>query len=129
MRVGSSALAGVLAAVIISAIPAAAGAQPSSTRTYDIPAGSLAQALNRFAQASGSVLSADAMLTRDKTTAGVTGAHTNEGALTILLRGTGLSAAPDGSGGFVIRVAAQAPSPISAPARPPATENEGPLLL
>lgn len=79
--VGSSALA-------IDASPARAHI---SAQAYDIPAGSVADALNTLADESGAQLLYDAALTRHLMTSGVSGKRTLDGALRELLGGTGLT--------------------------------------
>ncbi len=104
----------LLAGCLPLAIPAHAQPQAASAvRDYALPAGPLGAAIARFSEASGAVLSADSALIRGKQTAGVTGRHSAEQALAILLRGTGLRAAPDGAGGFILQ---PAPQPAAQPA-------------
>jgi len=62
-----------------------------SSQRFDIPAGSLARALNRLATRAGLALSYDPALTAGKTTGGLRGEHTPAEALQRLLAGTGLS--------------------------------------
>ena len=61
-------------------------------RSYNIPAGNLDQALNRFASASGILLSVDATLTEGKRSAGLQGRYGVESGLERLLMGSGLMA-------------------------------------
>lgn len=61
-------------------------------RAYNIPAGSLDQALNRFASASGILLSVDATLTEGKRSAGLQGQYAVRAGLERLLAGSGLVA-------------------------------------
>src|SRR3546814_4289998 len=65
-------------------------AQATPERRYDIPAGPLAQALNRFADESGFQLVYGTEVTQDARTGGVVGTYTPEQALRRLLRSTGL---------------------------------------
>ncbi|SFS29013.1 TonB-dependent siderophore receptor [Pseudomonas sp. NFACC42-2] len=61
-------------------------------RAYNIPAGSLDQALNQFASASGILLSVDASLTQGKRTTGLQGSYGVGSGLERLLAGSGLVA-------------------------------------
>lgn len=61
-------------------------------RAYNIPAGSLDQALNQFASASGILLSVDASLTQGKRTPGLQGSYGVGSGLERLLAGSGLVA-------------------------------------
>ncbi|QDG57965.1 TonB-dependent siderophore receptor [Pseudomonas sp. NIBRBAC000502773] len=61
-------------------------------RAYNIPAGSLDQALNQFASASGILLSVDASLTQGKRTTGLLGSYGVGSGLERLLAGSGLVA-------------------------------------
>ncbi|WP_260929485.1 hypothetical protein [Novosphingobium sp. 9] len=55
-------------------VPGIAAAQSQNgARAYDIPAGSLTDALNRFAEQSGIQLTYEAALTQDRTTSGLRG--------------------------------------------------------
>lgn len=67
-----------------------AWAQEQSPRPFDIPAGPLASALNRFADETSLQLVYDTKLAEGLTTAGVSGTYTVEQALTVMLAGTGL---------------------------------------
>lgn len=66
-------------------------AQATATRSYAIPAGPLAPALNSFADDSGLQLVYSAELAADTQTGGVQGSYTPEQALRILLAGSGIS--------------------------------------
>ncbi|WP_213980968.1 TonB-dependent receptor [Sphingomonas sp. dw_22] len=83
------AAAGTIAIDAGIAVPA--HAQAAGEHRYDIPAGPLAMALNRFAEESGLQLSYDAALTQGRTTPGVQGALSPADALSRLLAGTGLT--------------------------------------
>lgn len=105
-------------AVATMALPHGAYAQTASeppshadTRYFDVPAGPLDEALNRFAGIAGINLSYDAALLGERQTQGLSGQYAIETALDILLIGTGLRAVPLGDGGYVLR---QAPTPASA---------------
>lgn len=91
-----TALAGVVVLGLPSAPAAAAPdtvleAQAAETRTYDIPAGPLASALNRFADESGLQLVYDADLAKGLRTNGVSGAMTAEETLRRIIAGTKLT--------------------------------------
>ncbi len=66
-------------------------AQVTTTRSYAIPAGPLAAALNSFADDSGLQLVYSAELAANTQTSGVQGSYTPEQALRILLAGSGIS--------------------------------------
>lgn len=94
---GATAIATVLSMFAFGAdAPAAAHvsmppeALAAAVRTYQIPAGSIALALNRLADANGIQLVYKSRLTRDMETRGLSGAYTLEEALDHLLAGTGL---------------------------------------
>ncbi|WP_339533069.1 TonB-dependent siderophore receptor [Pseudomonas mucidolens] len=74
-------------------------------RQYDIPAGNLDQALNRFASASGILLSVDATLTDGKRSPGLQGRYATGPGLERLLAGSGLVAAHS-QGGWSIEALA-----------------------
>lgn len=82
-------------------VPTLVQAQESAggaLRQYNIPAGSLDQALNRFASASGILLSVDASLTSGKRSPGLQGRYATGPGLERLLAGSGLVALQAGSG-------------------------------
>ncbi|GBR01719.1 ligand-gated channel [Gluconacetobacter liquefaciens] len=70
---------------------AAPAAQAASRQSYDIPAGPLAIALNRFSETSNIQLVYDASLTRNLPSPGLRGTMTPVDALSRLLAGSGLS--------------------------------------
>ena len=74
-------------ALAIDASPARAHV---SDQAYEIPAGSVADALNTLADKTGAQLLYDAALTRHLKTTGVSGTRSLDGALQQLLTGTGL---------------------------------------
>ncbi|MEC5397559.1 TonB-dependent receptor [Uliginosibacterium sp. H1] len=83
-------------------------------RRFNIPAGTLTSALNRFAEEAGVFLSAPAELTQGKASAGLSGSYTVEQGFGELLRGQGLEAVRQAGGSYALRVApgqsaAQAP--------------------
>jgi outer-membrane receptor for ferric coprogen and ferric-rhodotorulic acid len=70
--------------------------QAAEQREFDIPAGSLAGALNRFGQASQILLSYPAALTDGKTSPGLHGRHDLDSGLAILLSSSDLQAVRGG---------------------------------
>jgi iron complex outermembrane receptor protein len=92
-------------ALAIDASPARAHV---SDQAYEIPAGSVADALNTLADRSGAQLLYDAALTRHIRTSGVSGTRSLEGALRQLLIGTGLTYEIDPGAHSVSIVLAQA---------------------
>ena len=95
-----TALVGVLAITLSGAANAAPAAGASETvlqaqaaepRAYDIPAGPLAPALNRFADESGLQMVYDTALAAGQKSPGVTGTMTAAQALTRLLAGSGVT--------------------------------------
>ncbi|WP_331938561.1 TonB-dependent receptor [Methylosinus sp.] len=94
---GATAIATALSALVLGQeAPAIAHvAMPeaelsAAVRSYEIPPGSIAFALNRLADATGAQLVYKSRLTRDLTTRGLSGAFTLEDALDRLLAGTGI---------------------------------------
>lgn len=90
-----------------TAIPVAyaQAATAQASQAYDIPAGSLADALNRFAERSGVKLFYDASLTTGLTTPGLKGTFGPAEALSRLLAGTGLTYRQSGAGAFTLQQA------------------------
>ena len=84
----------------------------AATPAFDIPAGPLGAALDRFARVAGVNLSYDAKAVEGRGTRGLSGAHDVDAGLRILLDGSGL-AAVRAQGGFVLE-AAPAPAPAGA---------------
>ena len=85
-----------------SALPQAAlaaQAQPAAgARTYNIPAGSLRNALSTFAIAAGVNLSTQGVALDGLATPGLQGSHGTTAALQKLLQGSGLEVVEDGNG-------------------------------
>ncbi|HDR9588826.1 TPA: TonB-dependent receptor [Burkholderia stabilis] len=81
---------------------AAPAAQRAARRAFDIPAGSLEGALNRFGRDAGILLAFPAELTSGLTSGGVQGRFDVEGALDRLLAGTGLVALRQPGGGYTL---------------------------
>lgn len=71
-----------------------------SLRSYGIPAGSLSSVLSRFASEAQILLSADGQLTAGKQSPGLQGSFSADQGLARILRGSGLQAVADGSGGY-----------------------------
>jgi outer membrane receptor for ferric coprogen and ferric-rhodotorulic acid len=99
----------------------------SATRSYDIAAGPLGSALNQFGRATGAAISYDPAIVAGKTTRGLRGSHSPASAIAALLRGTGLQAQSDGSGGFVISLGRQVERrPVRQRATAPVATTEAP---
>lgn len=98
----------------LSAVPAfAQGAAPAgeTRRSFDIPAGTLDQALSRFGRQSGAQIAVNGELTAGLRSPGVSGLFGLNDALRALLVGTGLEALRDAGGEYTLRrQAAPAPS-------------------
>lgn len=95
------------AALAQSAVPAAEQARPAQERrSYDIPAGPLGEALARFARETGALLAATPEQVQGRTSPGVRGSFSTQGALDALLAGTGLQAVPNAQGQYVLVEAA-----------------------
>lgn len=100
-------LALALAALALAAPPAALAADaparpgPAAVR-YDIPAGSLDQVLNAYAQQAGVMIAIDGALTAGRRSAGLRGAYGLRDGFAAILAGSGLAAQAQG-GGYVLR--------------------------
>jgi iron complex outermembrane receptor protein len=79
-------------------------------QSYNIQAGPLAPALRSLASRANLLLTFTANQTDGKTTAGVSGQYTPQGALATLLTGTGLHAVQLDNGGYVLRSEPVAPA-------------------
>ncbi|WP_447725198.1 TonB-dependent receptor [Sphingomonas koreensis] len=101
----------VSAAAIALAMPVTAIAQVQTYR-FDIPAQDLASALRQFAQTSRQQVSFSGAVVRGMRSVPLQGAHSVDGALAILLRGTGLSVRRAGRV-LVIHKAEPAMTPVS----------------
>ncbi|WP_206243468.1 TonB-dependent siderophore receptor [Novosphingobium terrae] len=112
---GVASLLGAVGPVI--AAPALAQTANAS-QTYDIAAGPLGAALNRFGRAAHVPLSYDPALVSGKRTKGLHGAFAPAQALDQLLSGTELRHQSDGSGGFVILAGAAVTAPSPAHEQP-----------
>lgn len=97
------ALAIHLAAAGLVAIPTTALAQQASqqqVQQYDIPAGPVSSALNRFAAQAGIYISGAGELGEGRQSPGLQGQYGVDGGLQRLLEGTGLAAERQGDGGY-----------------------------
>lgn len=101
--------ASITAVVTLPSIAHAADAAPgtpatfAARKTYDIPAGSLDVALNRFGREAGILLSFPTELTKDLKTKGLQGSYNVQEALPLLLHGTDLVANIDGASAVIRR--------------------------
>lgn len=101
----------VLAAAVqilgLAAAPAFAQGNPPhvapAARAYDIPAGSLQTALNRFGREAGILLAFTPEQTANLTTTGLRGQYTVQGGLDKLLEGTGLGAVHENGSYLLVR--------------------------
>ncbi|WP_206742905.1 TonB-dependent receptor [Erythrobacter sp. SG61-1L] len=88
-------------ALMLAGSPANAKEQPA-TRDFNIPAQPLASALLDFSRVAGVAVSARSELTQNRNSPGVSGKHTAEKALQLLLTGTGLTYRTTPGGGYSI---------------------------
>jgi outer-membrane receptor for ferric coprogen and ferric-rhodotorulic acid len=87
-----------------SLLPAQAHAAETGTAVnFDIPAGSLDQALSRFGLQAGIQIAVNAELTSGRQSPGLSGKHGIADGLRQLLAGSGLEAVRDGSGEYTLR--------------------------
>lgn len=91
---------GALVAIPLLAVPHAALAQ--AARSYNIPAGTLEDTLNRFGRESGILLSFSTDTTAGLKSPGLQGSHTLRSGLDALLAGSGLQAAAQPNGSYVL---------------------------
>ena len=84
-----------------TALPAHAQQQTDAALQYDIPAGPLAPALNRYAQQAGVAISVDASRIQGLTTPGLRGRYQVDEGFRALLAGSGF-AATRSAGGYVL---------------------------
>lgn len=111
-----AALVACLAAGLATAtLPARAQSVQAAGR-YDIPAGPLDQALNRYAAQAGVLLAIDASLTAGKTSPGLAGTVTVDEGFRRLLDGTGLEVVKGEKGYGLRKAPAAQPAPIAQPA-------------
>jgi len=91
-----------------AAAPQAQAGARVATQAYAIPAGPLAPALRNLASSANMLLTFTEDQTSGKTTRGVSGRYTPAAALAALLAGSGLEAARQDNGGYLLR-----PAPVS----------------
>ncbi len=97
-------------AIALAALPFAAhAAQPVATqaasRTFNIPAGALGDALNQFARQAGITLASTPDQTQGKQSAGLQGSYSVEQGLHALLAGSGLQASSGDGSSFILQAA------------------------
>ncbi|WP_240933399.1 TonB-dependent receptor [Diaphorobacter sp. HDW4B] len=90
--------------------PSASPAAAEATRSYQIPAGSLQDVLNRLGRDAGLLLSFTEDQVQGLRSNGLQGRYTVNGALTAVLQGVGLEAVAQPQGGYVLRKRAEQPS-------------------
>jgi len=98
--------AAIIACSLGAVFPQLVWAQPAADAVnirFDIPAGPLDAALNRFGRQTGVLLSVDAAVTRDLSSPGVHGEQSVGAGLQQLLIGTGLEAVRAGDGSYSLR--------------------------
>lgn len=95
-------------------------------RRYDIPAGTLDQALNHYAAASGILLVIDGTLTKDRTSKGLHGLYTVRAGLSALLNDNGLEAVMQPNGSYALRKLPEVPLQNSAATLPAVTVSADP---
>lgn len=102
----ASCLAPAMAAggLLLSAAQASAA---EASRYYDIPAGSLREALNRFGHQANLLLSYPAEQASGRQTAGLQGHYSVDAGLALLLDGSGLQAVRLGNGSYTLRPVAE----------------------
>lgn len=88
------------------AIASAAQAQTAQAQMqYEVPAGPLAEALNRFAQQAGVAIVMDAAQVQGLQSPGLRGRHGVDAGFALLLQGTGLAIFDRGNGGYSLQPA------------------------
>ncbi|MDH0050632.1 TonB-dependent siderophore receptor [Comamonas terrigena] len=94
----------IACATALPALPALAQTSTAQAqRSYTIPAGTLASALNRLGRESGALISFAPDLVAGLQTSGAQGTQGVAQSLAALLAGTGLEAVPDASGAYALR--------------------------
>jgi iron complex outermembrane receptor protein len=94
--------AGAIVAVSSLAAPLGAHAQAAETRRYDIPAGTLEDVLGRFGRESHIMLSFRPEIASGMQSAGLKGSHTVRSGLDTLLAHTGIAAARQANGSYLL---------------------------
>lgn len=99
---------------LAQAAPAGAAAE-APRKSYDIPAGPLEAALNRFGREAGILLSFTPEQTGGRHSGGLRGSYGTAAGLAALLQGTGLAAVAQPNGGYALapRSGAQAAAPAA----------------
>ena len=120
----ATALQGLLFSLAIGAagLPQPAHAQAAATalpagdavRTFNVPAGPLDAALDRFARSAGVNFSYDSALIAGLTTKGLNGSYSIAAGLSALLTGSGVEAVPRPGGGYALRKVPEAARAASA---------------
>ncbi|MNK16368.1 Ferrichrome-iron receptor precursor [compost metagenome] len=108
MAVLAATCAGALVAAAPSAWAQSAPAAASAQRSYQIPAGPLADALTQFARSAGVVLSFDPALVRGRRSEGLDGAYSVGAGFARILSGSGLQARAQSGNTWTL-----APAPVS----------------
>ncbi|HJR30594.1 MAG TPA: TonB-dependent receptor plug domain-containing protein, partial [Pseudomonas sp.] len=93
----------------------ASWAEDSARRNYQVPAGSLSDALTRFAGLSGVNLSVDPALVGGRTSPGLSGEYAVEEGFARLLQGSGLQLQPVGEQAYILAPAPEGSSLQLAP--------------
>ncbi|WP_447982449.1 TonB-dependent hemoglobin/transferrin/lactoferrin family receptor [Achromobacter kerstersii] len=125
------ALAAVSAAMLPLAVaqaqasPSALSVSQGAARSYRIPAGTLAEALPRFADSAGVTILFDARLVGQRRTAGLDGTYSVGEGFTRLLDGSGLAVQQRSAGVFVLQAA---PQPGVTQLAPVKVEGEGAVV-
>lgn len=104
-----------------------AAANAEARQRYNIPAGPLEAALNRFGQQARILLSFSPELVKDLRTPGLNGSYTVADGLQHLLAGTALQARTNGQGGYRIQPAASRLAPIDVSADVPVSSAAMPV--
>lgn len=111
-----------LGSATLLAAPGAAFAQAADSRSFQIPAGPLEDALNRFGQEAGLVLVFPPELMAGRTSPGLQGRHGARDGLALLLAGSGIRALQQPNGVYVFQAQpAATPGAAAAPAAAAAT--------
>lgn len=115
--------AGSLTLIALSLLGASfpAQAQTSALRTFEIPAGTLEDTLNRFGRESGILLSFSPEVAAGLRSPGVRGPHTARSGLDALLAGTGVQAVLQPNGTYQVRRQARSVEAGSADTLPTVT--------
>lgn len=108
----------VLAVVLTPLAAQAQNAAAPGARAFDIPAGSLEDALSRFGRDAGIMLSFKPEVTAGRHTNGLKGTYTPRNGLDALVAGTGVEVVPQSNGSFLIAPASSAASTDDAVALP-----------